>query len=327
MSGAALSARFAGIICDLDGVVYAGRGAIEHAVDALNELGTPVVYATNNASRTPAEVGDHLRDLGVRVDDDFVLTSSVAAARYLRDSLEPGSPVLAVGGAGVSQALRAAGLRPLAAGDRERPAAVLQGFGFQVTAEDLGAAAHAVREGATWVVTNDDLTLPTPRGPAPGNGALVAAVHAAVDAEPVVIGKPNPPLYDLAARILAVPADRVLAVGDRLETDIQGATATGMHSALVLTGVHGPADAAAAKKDLRPTFVLDDLRGLGQGYPDAARDGQWHVRGSARARLGDVLEVQGQGIDAIRASLDALWAAVDGEQISPQDAGRLVANG
>lgn len=326
MTDVGLAARYAGLVCDLDGVVYAGPSAIEHSVEALNSLTVPVVYATNNASRTPDEVGGHLRALGIGVDDGAVLTSSLAAARVLAGDLPPQSQVLAIGGAGVGAALRAVGLDPLTSGQAGEPVAVLQGYGPQVTAADLGEAAHAIRAGARWVATNDDPTLPTERGPAPGNGSLVAAVRLAVDVDPEVIGKPHPPMYEMAARVLDVDPRHLLAVGDRLETDIRGAVATGMAGALVLTGVHGLEDAASAPADRRPVYVVQDLRGLHRDYPQGRREGEWFVRGEARARVDDSLVVEGSGLDGMRASLDAVWSAVDDGRITCEVAGALVAN-
>lgn len=307
------------LVCDIDGVVVAGPTAIAHAVDVLNSLPIPVVFATNNASRTPAAVGEHLRAHGVVVEDDQVVTSSLAAARELAARLPAGAEVMAVGGEGVSASLRAVGLTPVTKGE---PAAVVQGYGPDVTATDLAEAAHAVRAGAAWVATNIDRTLPTDRGPAPGNGALVAAVRSCVDVDPEVIGKPHPPMYRLAASALGVATDRVLAVGDRLETDIEGAVATGMPGVLVLTGVHGLADAAAAPVERRPTYVIADLRGLLQPYPPGRTEGVWCLRGEAGARVVDGrLEVRGVGLDADRAALDAVWAAVDGGLLDGGQAG------
>lgn len=304
-----LASDFAGFVCDLDGVVYAGPTAIPGAVAGLHATGLPCVYATNNASRTPAEVADHLRLLGLDPADEDVVTSSVAAARWLAGRLPPGSPVLAVGGPGVADALHRAGLRSCDSADGGC-LAVLQGYGPDVTATQLAEAAFAVQGGATWVATNADLTLPTDRGPAPGNGALVGAVRHAVGVDPEVVGKPHPPMYLIAADRLGVAPERVLAIGDRLETDVAGALAAGTPAALVLTGVHGVADAAAADPAGRPTYVIEDLGALVQAYPAPARDGDWWVRGDARARVVDGrLDRLGEGIDADRASLDALWAA------------------
>lgn len=318
---------FDALICDLDGVVVAGSSAVAHAVDSLNSLAVPVVFATNNASRTPTEVAARLQAHGVRTSVERILTSSLAAARELATALPSGSPVMAVGGDGVATSLRSVGLEPRSPQDEGEVLAVVQGYGPQVTAADLGAAAVAIRAGARWFATNEDRTLPTERGPMPGNGSLVAAVRGAVCVDPVVIGKPHPPIYALAADLAAAATARIVAVGDRLETDIAGAHAAGMAGALVLTGVHGPADAAAAPPESRPVYVLEDLRGLAQAYPGAARDGDWFCRGDARARCGVTLDVEGAGVDAIRAGLDAVWAAVDAGRITSQDARSLMGNG
>lgn len=315
------------IVCDLDGVVYTGEAAIEHAVEALNGVPVPVVYATNNAARTPGDVAEHLRSLGVAVEEGLVLTSSLAAARELASTVRQGAPVMAVGGAGVAASLEAVGLVPRSPTDQGEIVAVVQGYGPGVTARDLGAAATAIRGGARWVATNDDLTLPTEHGPVPGNGSLVAAVRNAVTVDPEVIGKPHPPMYRSAASVVRADPARTLAIGDRLETDIAGARAAGMAGALVLTGVHGPADAAGAPPERRPTYVLTDLREVTEQYPERVVDGPWSCRGRARARLGDALEVGGEGIDAIRASLDVVWAAVDAGRITSGEARRHLGSG
>ncbi len=261
----ALVARYAAVVCDLDGVVYRGPTAVPHAVEVLGALDVPVLYATNNASRSPADVATHLRELGLPCTADAVATSSQAGAWLLGDRLAAGSPVLAVGGAGVAAALTEAGLRPVLPDDAESTPvdAVLQGYGPAVTATDLAEAAYAVEGGAVWVATNTDGTLPTDRGVAPGNGSLVAAVERAVGHPPhLVAGKPAPPLYLLCAGRLDLPAQRVLAVGDRLDTDIEGAVAAGMDSLLVLTGVDDLRACLEAPPQRRPTWVAPDLRAL-----------------------------------------------------------------
>jgi len=270
-SDGALVTRYAAVVCDLDGVVYRGASAVPHAVDVLGALDVPVLYATNNASRSPADVAAHLRDLGLACTPDAVATSAQAGAWLLAERLAGGSPVLAVGGAGVATALDEAGLRPVlptsAAGNPV--AAVLQGYGPAVTAADLAEAAYAVQGGATWVATNTDGTLPTDRGVAPGNGSLVAAVERAVGNPPhLVAGKPAPPLYLLCARRLDLPPAQVLAIGDRLDTDIEGAVSAGMDSLLVLTGVDDLRACLAAPPHRRPTWVAPDLRALLAGPGD-----------------------------------------------------------
>ena len=261
----ALVARYAAVVCDLAGVVYRGPTAVPHAVEVLGALDVPVLYATNNASRSPADVATHLGELGLPCTAEAVATSSQAGAWLLGDRLAAGSPVLAVGGAGVAAALTEAGLRPVLPVDAESSQvdAVLQGYGPAVTATDLAEAAYAVEGGAVWVATNTDGTLPTDRGVAPGNGSLVAAVERAVGHPPhLVAGKPAPPLYLLCAGRLDLPAQRVLAVGDRLDTDIEGAVAAGMDSLLVLTGVDDLRACLEAPPQRRPTWVAPDLRAL-----------------------------------------------------------------
>lgn len=254
--------RYDAIICDLDGVVYRGEPAVPHAVHALGAAGIPIQFATNNASRPPEAVGDHLRRLGLDITDAAVATSSQAAAWLLAQHLRPGARVLPVGGPGVAQALVDAGFVTVSSPD-EKPEAVVQGYGPNVTAADLADAAYAVQRGALWLATNTDHTLPTAAGYAPGNGALVLAVGAAVGRGPdLVAGKPDEPLYLMCADRLGVDPARVLAIGDRLETDIEGAQRAGMDSLLVLTGVHGVRDALSAPPELRPTWVAPDLRAL-----------------------------------------------------------------
>lgn len=270
-----LAGRYAAIVCDLDGVVYRGPAAVPHAIEALSNSTLPVIYATNNASRTPEDVAAHLRDLGLPCAPGDVATSSQAGAGLVADNVPPGSGVLAVGGPGVSAALVEVGLAPVGPAEAAEHdvVAVLQGYGAGVTASDLAEVAYAVQAGATWVATNTDATLPTDRGVAPGNGSLIAAVQRAVGHTPdVVAGKPSAPLYLMCADRLAVAAERVLAVGDRLDTDIEGAVAAGMDSLLVLTGVDDLAACLEAPPHRRPTWVAPDLRALNV---DPYAEGDW----------------------------------------------------
>lgn len=280
--------RYDALIVDLDGVVYRGDPAVPHAVEALSRAGIPMQFATNNASRPPSAVGEHLRRIGLAIDDTDVATSSQAAAWVLTRHLADGARVLAIGGPGVAEALRERGFVPVTSA-AEDPVAVVQGYGPAVTADDLAQAAYAVQGGALWLATNTDHTLPTASGFAPGNGALVLAVGAAVGRGPeLVAGKPDEPLYLMCAERLGVDPARILAIGDRLETDIEGATAAGMDSLLVLTGVHGVRDAVAARAAARPTWVARDLRALAAdeqelaAAADALRE-EWAVRDRAPA--------------------------------------------
>lgn len=323
-----------GIVCDLDGVVYRGQDAVPHAVQSLLSAlsgGVRVVYATNNASRAPDQVAAHLDALGLPGPGSRVVTSSQAGAHYVAERFPRGSRVLAVGGQGVSFALQEVGLVPVSAqaGSADDPVvAVLQGYGEKVAWPDLAEAAYAVQAGALWVATNSDSTLPTERGMAPGNGALVGAVRQAVAVDPVVVGKPHTPLYDLSVSVLGTGTDRTLAIGDRLDTDIRGAVAAGIDSLFVFGGVNGWVDVAGADRAARPRYVATDLRSLHSAYAEPVQDLDDHsmwVCGEARARVSAqgelVLTQSGELNERMRASLMALWGAGDA-QSGPVDPAR-----
>lgn len=265
-SGGRLVDGYRGIICDLDGVVYRGRVAVPGAVDTLMSVaqaGVDIAFATNNAARPADEVLRHLRALGIDIPRATVITSAQAAAAYVADLVPAGSSVLAVGGPAVAAALREQGMHVVTRADARRaPLVVVQGAGADVSWSDLAEAAYAVQAGAAWVATNRDMTIPMTRGLAPGNGTLVQAVSAACRAEPVVVGKPGPKLYELALQQLRLKRSEVLVVGDRLDTDIAGAHAARMDALLVLSGVHGVEDLRRTPAGQRPTFIAESLVGL-----------------------------------------------------------------
>jgi hypothetical protein len=199
--------------------------------------------------------------------------------------------VLVVGGEGVLAALTEAGLVPVWSAD-DTPVAVLQGWGFDLTWQQLNEAAIAIHRGAHWVATNTDLTRPTDRGLVPGNGAAVAAVAMAVPVTPEVAGKPYRPLLD--DTVARIGARRPVFVGDRLDTDIAGAVNAGLDSMLVLTGSHGAADLLVAGPGERPSHLGSDLRALLEPPLVAtAEDEGWRC-GPARAVVRDgAVEVGG----------------------------------
>ena len=300
------------VLADLDGVVYRGAGVVRYAVDALNgaqDSGIRVGYVTNNASRTDASVAEHLRALGLRTAPEDIVTSPQAAVRLLAEHVPAGSRVLVTGGEGLSHEVAKAGFLPVTSSD-ERPAAVIQGFAPHLGWKDLAEAAFALADpDVVWVATNMDWTIPVERGIAPGNGTLVSAVHTAVGRLPLVAGKPERAIFDAA--VARFGARKALMVGDRLDTDILGANRAGIASALVLTGIDRAKQLLAAKPDERPTYILDDLRGLRAPYPPTEAKGDVTGVGEAKVRIAGarVEIVKGVGTDLLRAACAAIWAS------------------
>lgn len=254
------------VLLDLDGTVYRGSEAVPGAHDTirtLRETGTPIRFVTNNASRSPKEVAEHLMELGIPVTPDEVCTSAQAGAAVLAERVPAGATVLVVGTESLAEEVRNRGLRPVSEATPE-VVAVIQGLSRSVGWRELSEAVLAVRAGALWVACNADPTLPTERGQVIGNGALVAAVAAATNGEPLVAGKPHRPLMDQARS--SADAERPLVVGDRLDTDIAGAHAAELDALLVLSGVTRPGDLLGA--DIRPRYVAADLTAVTEPAAD-----------------------------------------------------------
>jgi glycerol 3-phosphatase-2 len=235
--------------------------------------------------------------------------------------------VLVVGAEALRAEVRDAGLRPVGSAEDE-PVAVVQGYGPEVGWKHLAEAALAVRAGAAWFATNTDRTLPSPRGPLPGNGSLVAVLRTALDRDPdVVVGKPQPALFTTAAALSH--ADRPLVVGDRLDTDIEGAVRAGMDSLLVLTGVSGPADLLSAPPERRPTFVATDLSGLFRPADDARLPAPGDEAGGWRVtRDGErvVFDGSGEPVDALRLLCGVTWSGTSLAEVTAgsAEAGELL---
>lgn len=253
--------RFGAVLLDLDGTLYRGTEVIPGAPEALSSASSQaLVYVTNNASRSAAAVAGHLAELGFAATADDVVTSAQAAARVLAGRLRPGATVLIVGTDDLAAEIDRVGLRPIRRFEDVPPDAVVQGHSPVTAWPDLAEAAYALRSGALWVAANTDATLPNERGLAPGNGSMVAALRTATDREPIVAGKPYAPLLEDALERAGTRA--ALVVGDRLDTDIDGAHCVGLPSLLVLTGVSTLADLRKQAADRLPTYVSDSLDAL-----------------------------------------------------------------
>jgi HAD superfamily hydrolase (TIGR01450 family) len=306
---------------DLDGVVYVGPDAVPGAPDHIataRGAGMRVAFITNNASRPPSTVAEHLTDLGVGAEETDVVTSAQAAARVLVDRLGQGARVAVLGAEGLLEAVREAGLEAVSVDDDDA-AALVTGYGPDVLWRDIMRGAVRVRDGLWWVASNTDMSIPTAYGTAPGHGVLVETVQRFSQVDPVVAGKPARPLLDETVR--RVGGERPLMVGDRLDTDIAGGRAAGIDTLLVLTGVTGLPELVAARPEERPTYLASDLGGLAtahtapEGDGSTVRSGGWEV-----SRDGQGLRVEGDGDvdDWWRAVAAAAWLHLD-------EAGRPVA--
>ena len=299
------------VLADLDGVLYQGQRPLDHAVASLTKASkkAKLGFITNNASRTPESVAQQIAEFGLSAQPADVVTSPQAAIRVLTRLIEPGSLVLVVGGEGLTSEVERAGFRLTRFAD-ESPDAVIQGFSPEVGWADLAQASFALqrRPEIPWVATNTDWSIPVEGGVAPGNGALVSAVHLAVGRLATFAGKPEKEIFDVALERFG-PVGDALMIGDRLDTDILGANRAGIRSALVLTGIDTPKTLLASDESQRPTFVLEDLRDLHKTYPETIRsedsDGVQTVEvGRAVVRRkGHVIRVArpGKKIDLIRA--------------------------
>lgn len=296
------------LLLDLDGTVFRGHEPTTGAVGSLATLDARTLYVTNNASRSAAEVAGHLQELGFTAHADDVVTSAQSAARLLASQLPAGATVLVVGTESLAAEIVAVGLRPVRTFD-EHPVAVVQGHNPETGWPILSEAALAIRAGALWVAANVDRTLPSERGLLPGNGSMVAALRIATDVEPQVAGKPAPTLMNdaLARGDFRTP----LVIGDRLDTDIEGANAAGLPSLMVLTGVNNAADMVHAAPGSRPDFVSEDLRALHTDAEDLRIGAHpaWQIETS-----GSTLTVRAGGADPgdplsiVRATAHAAWA-------------------
>lgn len=316
-----LSAHHDVVVLDLDGVVYRGRQAVPGAADALaaaRTAGVRLAFVTNNAARPPARVAEHLAALGVAAEAGDVVTSAQAAVRLVANRVPAGSPVFVIGGEGLLEALHERGLVPVTDADDAVPVAVVQGYGPEMPWRRVVRGAMLVRDGLPWVASNTDMTLPTATGVGPGNGTLVRLVAEFAGRQPEVAGKPEPAL--LEETLDRVGGARPLMVGDRADTDIEGAVRLGWDSLLVLTGVTGLAELVALPDGQRPTYLATGLAALGQPQPAPQEHDGTQCLAGWRASVDDgTLHVAGDGTadDWWRCVAVAAWRHLDAAGTAP----------
>ncbi len=256
-----LQGRFSGLILDMDGVLYRGDHALPGARElfpALRKAGLSFILLTNNSTLTQQQCADKLARMGVTVSPESIVTSGVATSLYLMQHYPEGGGVYVLGESGLLTTLTSA---PGFRADGWQPRFVIVGLDFHFTYDALQRACSAIRNGAIFIATNRDATLPVEGGEQwPGAGSIVAAVETCSGVEPVVIGKPNPYIGQMSLLKMDLPAERVLCVGDRLETDILLGKRIGTPTALTLTGVSQRAD--IERTDAKPDYVFEDLPAL-----------------------------------------------------------------
>lgn len=260
------------LIIDMDGVLWHGDQPIPGLTDffaTLRQLQLPFILATNNARLTQQQYVSKLAQMGVEVSLDEILTSSMATALYLTEHYDPSTTrVYVIGEEGAKQPLLDCGftltelyeLNDDPMNPNKGADVVVCGMDQHLSWDKLATATLNIRAGAKLVGTNADTTLPTERGLTHGNGAILAALQAATEVKPIIIGKPEPIIYQQALALLKIDPAYTIAIGDRLETDILGAVRTGIRSLMVLTGVSSEEDFAST--DYRPTWVMPDISAI-----------------------------------------------------------------
>jgi glycerol 3-phosphatase-2 len=261
------------LLVDLDGVVYRGAEPVPGIADVLKRraaAGDRVIYVTNNSRSHRDEYRVRLEQMGVPLGfegEQNIVTAARAAAVLLAESDPPPRLAMVLGGPGLKRELRDVGIAvvaPTELGLAAAPDALVVGVDFSLTYERLSIAATVVRRGARFVATNRDPMYPTAEGLNAGAGAIVAAVAVAAGRDPdLVVGKPEPRLFEAAAELAGIPVEEAVVIGDNLVTDIRAANAVGARSVLMLTGVISPEEFAALRpSDIKATAVAHDAAEL-----------------------------------------------------------------
>jgi 4-nitrophenyl phosphatase len=248
-----------GFLIDLDGTIYKGRNRIEGAdqfIRRIRELGIPFQFVTNNSSRTPESVAEHLIEMNIPAQSSEVYTAAQAAAAFMLEDCK-GKKVFYIGETGLEKAIVEAGFIIT----NERPDYVVQGIDRTFNYEKLKQAVRLIQEGAVYILTNPDLLLPSDDGLNPGAGTISAAIIAGTGVQPIVIGKPSNIIMNYAIKRLGLPSRQIWVIGDNMMTDIGAGKASGCNTGLILTGVvtkHNIAD-KIAEAGFNADVVCDDL--------------------------------------------------------------------
>ena len=255
-----------GLILDMDGVLWKDSkpiGDLPYIFKGISDLGLKVVFATNNATKSIEEYQQKLASFGVQVEPEQIITSAIAAAKYLQQHYSSGSWVYVVGSASLKDMIHKHSFQVCDDAGRNSAQVVLVAMDTSLTYEKIRNAATQIRQGADFIATNMDATFPTQQGLLPGAGACVAAIATAAEKQPLLIGKPQTLMYELAFQTLDFAPHEVMAIGDRLETDIAGAQKAGCLAGLVLSGVTD--ETKAHRWQPQPDLIARDLTELVYG--------------------------------------------------------------
>ncbi len=252
------------LILDMDGVLWRGNEPIDNLPEIfaiIAQKGLKLTLATNNSTRTIAQHNEKIARFGVSLPNEQVTSCSLAIAALMKEKHPKGGEVYIVGHEGIVEALSEAGFRIFRDEERpEKPVAVVAGLDREINYEKIAAAATFIRKGAIFYGTNPDKTFPSPSGLMPGAGTILAAIEAASGSAPIIAGKPEPYLLQLAMRRMKTAPTETLMIGDRLETDVLGGLRAGCRTALVLSGVTQPEE--LAESEIQPDLVAENLRAV-----------------------------------------------------------------
>lgn len=251
-----------GLIIDMDGVLWRESepiGDLPAIFDRIREAGLQLILATNNSTRTIDQYLERFTKFGVTLEASQVITSGQGVGMYLKDQYPDGANVYVVGQPGLKKTLASYSLNVVDEEEQDVQA-VVASMDFSLTYDKIKHASMLIRAGSDFIGTNPDPTLPTPHGFVPGSGTVIGAIEIASGTKAKIIGKPQPTLYKMALKRLGLKPEETLAIGDRLDTDIAGAQAAGIHTALVLTGASTLED--AQHFDPQPEIIIQDLQEL-----------------------------------------------------------------
>jgi 4-nitrophenyl phosphatase len=256
-----IKTKILGLIFDMDGVIWRNHqpiGDLDAIFKTIAQKKLRYCFATNNSSQTVSSYVSLLKDFNIPVSGDQIFTSAKATAELLASNYPEKGDLFVVGMSGLEQTLTDFGFTI----SGNNPVAVVAGIDFEISYEKLKTAALLIRSGAPFYGTNPDKTFPTPEGLVPGAGSLLAALEAASGVPPKIVGKPLPTMFLQAIKFMDLPADQILVVGDRMETDIAGGQAAGCKTAVVLSGVSTLAEAQSWKPS--PDIIAADLAELAE---------------------------------------------------------------